>query len=324
MHALFDYEPWYIGYLILDPETGQRRYTWEQSIGPLPAAIGGSLWDMLSMKSIEAGAFGKVFIVRSFFFSTSIYEVDPASLQYNDGWYVSCGDIPNYPSQWTFDGSDGAIVNLADGYLAVAGTALKKAVMCWKNINTSIEFLGEIPLPFDAIYDVAYEDHQSMWISAVGGYIMKVNYKEPRVEFLSKLPDVNEEEDRRYLIAWDGLRGRLAIFRQKWDDPVTGACQCTLEFYRPIGKADLLTDPVPVRSLRAGKQIPFIFHLVGDTGEPISPYSVTASLDSPAEGSLSTKTGRTGAGGMGTVEYQASLVTGDETIRLEADIEDGE
>jgi len=323
MHAVFDYEPWYIGYLVLNPETGQRRYDLEQTLGPLPAVIGGSLWTVLSTKSLEVGTFGKVFCVRSFLFSSSIFEIDVASLEYNGGFAIACSSLPYYPSHWIFDGSDGVIVNLADNYMAVAGINLTQAVAVWKNITGTPQYVGHIPLPFNGIYDVAYEDRDRFWIAAHGGYLVKINYKELRVECFSQLPNV-DEEDIRYMIAWDQLRGRLAVFRQKPDDPVTGASRSTLEFYRPVAKAELLTDPVPVNSLRAGKIIPFVYHLIGTTGEPISPYMVTASLDDPKEGALNAKTSRTGVGGMGSVEYKASLVTGEETLRLEANIEDGE
>jgi hypothetical protein len=328
--AVFDCHPsisaggYFIGYLVLDPETGQRRTEIEQSLAALPSVISGSIWNFLSTKSVEAGSYGKVFVVRTFIFSTSIFEVDPGSLEAIDGgWSIDTGTLPNYPSEWVVDGPDGAIVNITDDYLAIVGASMVREGRVWKNVSGTPEYLGAVPVPADAIYDVAYENEQYFWVSMAGGYLMKVDYKNVRVEFFSQLPDV-DADDRRYLIAWDQLRGRLAVLRQKTDDPTTGACRCTLEFYRPIGKAALLSDPVPVNSLRAGKHIPFIFHLLGTAGEPIAPYTIQAALDTPAKGALLSGFARSGVGGMGTVEYQASMVTGQDTLQLQATIADGE
>ena len=191
----------------------------------------------------------------------------------------------------------------------------------WDISSTPSVYMGKMTGP-GVIDDVSYEDRHRMWVVTKSGYIQKINYQLLRTELLSQVAD-RDPTDLRYLIAWDQKRFRLAVFRHKPDN-ADGSCASTIEFYRPLPKIALLTDPVPIKPLRYGQHIPFSFHLVGTAGEGISPYMVEAELAAPVDGYLERASMGTGQYGVGGVEYVAPDKTCVETLQLKATYTDGD
>ena len=76
-----------------------------------------------------------------------------------------------------------------------------------------------------------------------------------------------------------------------------------LEFYNPVPQAQVITAPVPVNSLEAGRQITFAAHVLGDAGEGIASQAVTASLATPTNGQLSAGRVFTGLNGSFSLGY---------------------
>ena len=160
-----------------------------------------------------------------------------------------------------------------------------------------------------------------LWLVTQDGLIAKANYRLGRWEMLSTVQDPAPDA-LNYLCAFDAKRNRLAIFRQR-PDAADGACQCQIEFYRPLCRVGRLTDPVPVSPLRAGTKVHLVAHLVGDSGEGIGGYLVNGELLDPAQGTLLTPVAGTELCGAVTFKYQAPAAVED-TLKISATIVDGD
>ena len=240
------------------------------------------------------------------------------------GWSITAADLPYWPPGWWFTTLKGIIVNLADDIMVQCLFA-SDGLRFWNNIKNpdpNAAFMGLMDLPGE-VYDLAYVDRECLWVAMQGGYLMKINYQLLRVEGYAQLPPLSGEEEF-FKIAWDSRRSRLAAFRYIPDDPETGECRSRLEFYRPIPKPAILTAPAPIRALRAGREVPLVYHLVGSAGEATSPYLVQGALTEPASGQLAGMAQKNGAGGMGLFMYAAPAVPGGDTLTLTAAISDGD
>jgi hypothetical protein len=314
---IFDdyYSYWYMFRATFNADTGAQTTAHDDRLGN-PAIY--QLFQLWAQCGAEMGSYDKIYQTSKW--DRYVREVDPGNLYAPDnGWSFDYSTLPSYPTSWNFFPPTHCLVNREDGYLGLIATG---EVHVWKDFEgASPTYLGFLRLPSWEVHDVAYEDRERAWISMKGGWLVKINYQKMRVELLTTVQDP-DPTDIAYLIAWDKLRGRLAVFRHR-PDKADGSCDSDIEFYRPIPKAAQLTDPVPVAPLRAGKRIPFAFSLLGDAGEGISPYLVKASLTAPADGDLLTASARTGLGGEGLVDYIAPAISASERLNLEADIEDG-
>jgi hypothetical protein len=189
-----------------------------------------------------------------------------------------------------------AIVNRTDQIVAGIGSS---PMLYIYNYGTQ-ELLGKVAILDHGQY-MTYENDQLLWITHASGQLAKVNYQTRRHEMLSRVAGVSAD-DITYLCAFDTNRKRLAILRHK-KDAADGACQMQLEFYNPVPQAQVITAPVPVNSLEAGRQITFAGHVLGDAGEGIASHSVTASLATPTNGQLSAGQVFTGLNGSFSLGY---------------------
>lgn len=287
------------------------------------AEAGGGLQLLYKMcpRGLEAGSYHKIYGTSQTFNTNTIWTFHPYMVTpLSDEWSLSFDLLPNKPSTMGFMAPAHSLVNREDGIvmLSMPGSA---EMHFWDINSTPHVYIGKMTAP-GVLADVCYEDRQRMWIVTRDGYLQKINYHLMRTELLTEVQE-RSPEDIHYLIAWDSKRFRLAIFRQR-PDAADGSCASFIEFYRPLPKIDLLTDPVPIRPLRYGKHIPFSFHLVGTAGEGISPYMVEAALAAPADGHLERASMGTGQYGIGGVEYVAPDKTCVETLQLKATYTDGD
>ena len=279
---------------------------------------------LMAPRGIEVGSYGKVYCTSHLFNTGKIFEFDYRTMgPLSGGWFLNFADLPQFTTYFPLGGfvpPSHSVVNREDGIVALASGG-SPYLYFWDIASSPHVYMGKITAP-GAIADLCYEDRQRLWLVTRDGYIQKINYQLLRTELLSEVQDRNPT-DLNYLIAWDQKRFRLAVFRHK-PDATDGACTSTLEFYRPLPKAALLTDPVPIQPLRYGKRIPFSFHLVGTAGEGIAPYLVEAELAAPVEGALPRSSLGTGPYGIGGAEYAAPYASCEETLILQATITDGQ
>ncbi len=223
------------------------------------------------------------------------------------------------PQTWTPPASIlQAVVNLQDSLIAGVEDWFLKV---W-DISGTPALRSSLRLP-NTLGSLAYESREICWVITKDGLILKANYKNnpPRWEMLSSVQDPCPDA-LKYFIAWDQKRGRLVVLRQR-PDAEDGSCQCQFEFYRPLVKIVGLTDPVPVNRHRAGDLVEFVAHLYGDAGEGVTPYRIIGSLQAPAQGSLLRAESSSAWNGAISLLYQAPVTDGEDTLILEASINDG-
>jgi len=268
------------------------------------------LWAWLS--SAGPGSYGQIYACGQSF--NGVAQVDPYTLAWAAGqWTVAPGDWdPGTIFTW-------AVVNRQDHLIAGVST--------W---NLEIYDLAVSPpallhtlrLP-NTLGGLAYENRDCLWLVTNNGLIAKARYRAvmPRWEMLSSVQDPSADA-LAYLCAFDSLRNRLAVFRQR-PDAADGASQSQIEFYRPLVQVAGLTDPVPVSRVRAADRVDFVTHLYGSQGEGVTPYVINAALEAPALGTVLTPVAATGLNGAGVVKYLAPAATGEETLTVTATITDG-
>lgn len=250
----------------------------------------GDAWYQAYTSNGSAGSYGRIYGIR---LGKNIVSLDPATAN-PDGVYAN--SLENWPGNPT---SSFIIANVAAGY-AVLGSGA--SLTFWRNIDAAPEKFSQLTLPFAMDY-LCYESETIMWAIGTGGELAKINYQLPRLEMLSQVhnPDPTVQ---KYMLTFDTKRNRLVVFSQL-PDAADGACQSKIEFYWPVNEPGTLTKPVPVNALRAGEQITFVAHLIGDAGEGIASALVQASLADPAHGSLITPQVTSEASGRCLLRYQA-------------------
>lgn len=213
-----------------------------------------------------------------------------------------------------------AVVNLQDNLLAGVSSF---DLNIYDLTKSPPELKASMRLPNTLGY-LCMESREICWVITRDGLIVKANYKSnpPRWEMLSSVQNPSPDAIN-YLITWDQKRGRLVVLRQR-PDAADGACQCQLEFYRPLIKVAGITDPVPMSNPLSGKQTEFVAHLYGQSGEGVSPYRVVAALQTPASGIMLQAESISTQNGAVSFLYQGPEAAGEETLILEATINDGE
>ena len=286
------------------------RYEWAADTGEFVkrTAAGGTSYQ----KNAGVGSYGKIYTAWNNKYTVSEVSWDDLAEPTN-GWTIN---------PWTWNPErlfNFTVVNREDNLL-VGVQSLDMEV--W-DISGTPALQASLRCPETPSY-LCYEDRQRLWIITPRGLIAKANYQKARWEMLSSVQDPSSDA-QAYLCAFDTLRNRLAVFRQR-PAAADGACQCQLEFYRPLIKveSDGLTEPVPTASLRCGKKITFVAHLHGECGEGLPSYVVNADLPSPAVGSLLNSFASTEINGALGIRYQAPDAAGEATLQLSATITDGE
>jgi len=209
-----------------------------------------------------------------------------------------------------------AVVNRVDGVIGgVSGWVLD----CWKDIGSVPVRFGQLRLPNVLDY-LAYESRRYCWGITRDGVIVKMDYLIPRYEMISLVQNPTPGA-KGYRITFDTKRKQVVVFR--WlPDAQDGACQCRLEFYYPVPKPAVLTQPVPVTPLKAGERVVLVSHLVGDGGEGLTPYNLEAEMKPPVEGLLRTPVSGTELNGRASFVYQAPWETCTETIKVKVRFEE--
>uniref|UniRef100_A0A7C3Z0V1 Uncharacterized protein n=1 Tax=Desulfobacca acetoxidans TaxID=60893 RepID=A0A7C3Z0V1_9BACT len=267
------------------------------------------IWGAAWTRDATMGSFNKIYACRNS--ETAIREISWRSAEpVEGGWWVDPYTW-NPKSIYSF-----AVVNRVDGLLAAASSW---TLDCWRNIGTTPERFAQLRLP-NVLNYLAYESRRNCWGITRDGIIVKADYQIPRWEMTSQVQ--NPAADARgYYITYDTKRKQAVVFR--WlPDAADGACRSQLEFYYPVVKATLLTQPVPVTSLKAGERVMLVSHLVGDAGEGVTPYTVEGELLPPAEGYLATPVSGTEFNGRACFIYQAPWQTCTETLKVSANIEE--
>jgi hypothetical protein len=294
------------------PGWAVRRYDFDAATGALLGQYGQGWGPVAWVNNGSLGSYGVIYATWSS--NSSITQMNPDTMWPDAGmWSIN-------PGQW----SPGqffthALVNREDGLIVgVSSWTLE----IWE-INGTPTRRASFHLPYTLGY-LAYESRDIAWIITKNGLVGKMNYRlnPARWEMLSSVqnpaPDALD-----YCVAFDPKRKRLAVFRWR-PDAEDGACQCQLEFYRPLYKVAGLTDPVPVSRLRAGERPRFVAHLYGENGEGVSAYLINAALQEPAAGSLLASTAAADLCGAATFRYQAPVGEAAEKLMLSATITDGE
>ena len=209
-----------------------------------------------------------------------------------------------------------AIVNREDNIL-VGGTG--NTLDCWRNINTAPEIFAKLTVPGIISY-VAYESRKYLWVITTDGIILKANYQIPRWEMVSTVQNPTEDT-LRYLITFDTKRHRVVVFRWR-ADAVDGASRNQIEFYFPMVLPAILTQPVPVTSLKSGKRIFLVSNLIGNAGEGLTPYTVNGVMKAPVEGYLITPFSGTELNGRVSFQYQPPRSACEETLQLSVIVEE--
>jgi hypothetical protein len=296
---------WDVKRLDFDAGTGEWLNRDEVLARQVNVGIGNVAWT----GKVSLGSFNKLYACMHN--STEIKEVDPETVgPVSGGWSVN-------PYTWD-PGSiyTAAVVNRNDDYLAgVSGWILD----CWKNISTAPERFGQMRLP-NVLGYLTYESRKYCWIITKDGVILKADYQVPRWEMTSRVQDP-ELSSIDFLVAFDTKRNQVVVWRSR-PDAADGACQHQMEWYYPMVCPDQLTQPVPVSSLRSGKRIFLVAHLIGEAGEGLSPYTVKGELVSPVIGRLISPFSMTEMNGRVTFQYQAPDEACEETLSLETTVEE--
>lgn len=267
------------------------------------------IWGAAWTHHATMGTYNKIYACRKT--ETAIREITWRTAEpVENGWWVNPYTW-NPQSVYNF-----AVVNRVDNCLAgVSSWTLD----CWRDITGTPKLFGKLRLPNTLTY-LAYESRRNCWGITRDGIIVKADYQIPRWELISTVQNPTPEA-KGYAITFDTKRKQVVVFR--WlPDAEDGACRNQLEFYYPVAKATLLTQPVPVNPLKGGEQITLVSHLVGDAGEGITPYTIEGELEPPEEGYLLTPVSGTGFNGRAAFVYQAPYETCTETLKLTAHIEE--
>lgn len=323
--ANFFYEPGadkLIAHVILTtiywPGWDARRYEFDAATGQWTNAdpvlsrdpdtfIG--IWGAAWTGGATMGSYGKIYACRRS--ETAIREISWKNAEPVDGgWSVD-------PYTWNPKSIYGyAIVNRADNTLAAVSSW---TLDCWRNISVTPERFAQLRLP-NVLGYLAYESRNYCWVITKDGVVLKADYQIPRWEMISKV-NKPEVSSTGYAIAFDTKRKQVVVLRLR-PDAADGFCQHQLEFYYPMVSPAQLTQPVPVTSLKAGKRVILVAHLIGEAGEGITPYTVNAVLQEPVEGRLVTPFSGTELGGRVCFQYQAPDVACEETLTLETTVEE--
>lgn len=285
-------------------------FKWSASDGSYLGRGSANFWNMTYASGVGMGSYNKFF---GFWVADShIYEFDWQGLYPNGGWGIN-------PTTWRPPSTFGqVVVNLQDNLIA----GVKDWSLDVWSINGAPYLRGSLRLP-NTLGALTYESRENCWIITHDGLIAKANYRvnPPRWEMLSAVQNPSPDATN-YFCAFDTRRNRLAVLRVR-PDAVDGACQCQLEFYRPLYRVAGLTDPVPVSPLRAGQVTRFVAHLYGDAGEGVASHLVNAALAAPALGEVVIPVAGSELNGAVTLGYQGGAV-GSDTLQLSATITDGE
>lgn len=278
-------------------------------------------WGLIGLNftgSVTTGSYDRMYMTNIWL--PEIIEFGPDGTR--TGWTQRYGDLPECPN--TIVGPTAAIVNRADNILVVAGFYSNgNEIHFWKDFETaSPVHTGVIRIPSKTIFNLAWESRRYFWVIWEGGGLAKIDMQLRRVELYSRINFVTGV-DVRVFIGWDTNRGRLIIMRHSYDEGYPtplGDARNSIEAYRPIPIPAILTKPVPVAPLRTNKTIPFTFHLLGDGGEGITPYTVNVALTAPVDGGLARHSVQVGGYGWGTINYYSPDIACVETLTLESEI----
>jgi hypothetical protein len=267
------------------------------------------IWGASWTGAATMGSFNKIYACRNS--ETKIREISwRTAVPIDNGWWVDPYTW-NPKSIYNF-----AVVNRVDNLLAAAASW---TMDCWANIGATPERFGQLRLP-NVLNYLAYENRNYCWGITKDGVIVKADYQVPRWEMISTVQDPTDDA-RGYYLTFDTKRKRVVVFRWR-EDAADGACRNQLEFYYPMVSPARLTKPVPVTSLRAGKRLVFVSHLIGDAGEGLSPYTVEGEMAAPVEGRLITPFTNTERSGRAAFQYQAPDSDCIETLRLRTTVEE--
>ncbi len=190
---------------------------------------------------------------------------------------------------------------------------------CLAHIDATPRLFGRLRLP-NVLNYLTYENRNYCWAITADGVILKADYQIPRWEMISTVQDPTPDT-KGFAITFDTKRKRVVVFR--WRSPAQdGSCQNQLEFYYPMVNAAKLLPPVPVTSLRTGKRITFVSHIIGDAGEGLSPYQVNAELIQPVSGRLLTNFTNTERSGRAVLQYQAPQTPCTDTLKIKTVVEE--
>lgn len=255
------------------------------------------------------GSYNKIYACRTS--ETKIWEVSwRNAMPAENGWWVD-------PHTWNPESTYRfAVVNRVDNLLAAASSW---TLDCWADIGTEPNLFGHLRLPNVLDY-LAYENRNYCWGITKDGVIVKADYQIPRWEMISTVQNPTDDA-KGYAITFDAKRKQVVVFRWR-EDGTDGACQNQLEFYYPMVNPAKLTKPVPVTSLRTGKRIVLVSHLIGDAGEGLSPYTIEGEMVPPVEGRLVTPFTNTERSGRASFQYQAPNLPCTETLRLNTTVEE--
>lgn len=260
------------------------------------------------------GSFGKVYGVSQVPYPKELMEIDLSAWNYADGgWYSG------HFADWS-PAPDIYVATICRETGILVGT-VGSDVQIW-DLNSTPTKTGELRVP-GVTQSIGYESKDCVWMITQEGIIVKMRYSvtPPRWEMLSSVQNPSEDAVG-YYICFDSLRNRVAVLRLKEDVDRQNPSQ--IEFYRPLIKADALTDPVPVTKLAGGRDAYFIGHLHGVCGEGLSAYNVQAALRSPVEGSLLSKVACTTLNGAFMFKYRPPNAIYSGALELSAEISDGD
>jgi hypothetical protein len=266
------------------------------------------IWGAAWTAKATMGSFNKIYACRKS--ETKIREVFWKTAEPpENGWWVD-------PYTWNPKSTYFyAVVNRVDELLAAISSW---TLDCWCNIGTTPRRYAQLRLPNVPGY-LAYESRNYCWVITKDGIILKADYQIPRWEMMSSVQNPTSDA-KGYYITFDTKRKRVVVFRWR-QDAADGACQNQIEFYYPMVSPAVLTDPVPVTSLRAGRRIELVSHLIGSAGEGLTPYTVEGEMVPPVEGRLLTPFTNTERNGRISLHYQAPDYGCTETLALKVNVE---
>ena len=300
--ATFEICPW--------PSWAVKRFDFNAETGALLNTASMGIWPVAWVNHGSLGSYGAIYSTWNSGYTVT--EMDASAMWPAAGmWSID-------PSKWNPSTIfTHAVVNREDALIAGVSSWY---LQIW-DISGTPTRRGSLRLPYTLGY-LCYESREICWIITQNGLVGKINYREtkPRWEMLSSVQNPDPSA-KGYYSAFDTRRNRLAVFR--WlPDAVDGACQCQIEFYRPLYRIAGLTDPVPVTRLRNGEKARFVAHLYGDSGEGVGTYPLRGKLSEPAAGALLTPITTTEQSGAATFRYQAPDEAATETLNLSATVEE--
>jgi hypothetical protein len=122
---------------------------------------------------------------------------------------------------------------------------------------------------------ICAEDDKRVYVLGSNFILNLLDYTTGEIISTYRVPVPDDAIDVR--VTWDRLLRRLLVFLHL-PNAEDGASTSVVRGYYPVPVAMHLTEPIPLKPVRKGQNIPVLIRAVGDVGEPIAGKQVALTL----------------------------------------------